>query len=126
MVFLMKIVWGLISRPDDLWANVLITKYLNRGSKGYTLKRQKAYSTVWRGVLNVWQETLNGIQWNIRDGKNTKLWIDIWLDSGVSLIDFAANIQGLDISNSVSDFCLADGSWDFPKLESCLPSDLVM
>ncbi|CAN1849498.1 Putative ribonuclease H protein At1g65750 [Linum perenne] len=44
-VFLMKIVWGLISRSDDLWASDLITKYLNRSSQGFTLKRQNGYST---------------------------------------------------------------------------------
>ncbi|CAN1819379.1 Putative ribonuclease H protein At1g65750, partial [Linum perenne] len=32
---------------------------------------------------------------------------------------------GVNSSNSVSNFCLADGSWDFPKLETCLPSALV-
>ncbi|CAN1755653.1 Putative ribonuclease H protein At1g65750 [Linum perenne] len=42
------------------------------------------------------------------------------------LIDFALNIQGVNPLISVSDFCLPDGSWDFRKLENCLPSDLVL
>ncbi|CAN1120273.1 Putative ribonuclease H protein At1g65750 [Linum perenne] len=39
--FLMKIVWGLISRPNDLWASVMATKYFNKESRGFSLKRRK-------------------------------------------------------------------------------------
>ncbi|CAN1846003.1 Putative ribonuclease H protein At1g65750 [Linum perenne] len=69
---------------------------------------------------------MNGLQWSIRDGKGTKFWTDVWLDSGATLIDFALNIQGVNSNASVSDFCLPNGSWDFPKLDSCLPSALVL
>ncbi|CAN1152715.1 hypothetical protein LINPERHAP2_LOCUS18933 [Linum perenne] len=92
---------------------------------GYALNAG-GYSATWRGVLSVWGETLNGMQWSIRDGRRTKLWTYVWLDSGVTLIDFATNIQGVNPTNSVSDFCLANGSWDFPKLKSCLPSVIVL
>ncbi|CAN1120274.1 Putative ribonuclease H protein At1g65750 [Linum perenne] len=124
--FLMKIVWGLISRPNDLWASVMATKYFNKESRGFSLKRRKGNSNVWRGVLSVWEEAHNGLQWSIRNGRNTKFWTDVWLDSGDSLIDFGNNIQGVDPQCYVADFCLTNGSWDFPKLESCLPHDLVL
>ncbi|CAN1845379.1 hypothetical protein LINPERHAP1_LOCUS37823, partial [Linum perenne] len=76
-------------RPDELWAKVLITK-------GFTLKRQKVHSAVWRGVLSVWNDTLNSLQWSIKDGKRTKFWTDVWLDSRISLFDYANNIQGVE------------------------------
>ncbi|CAN1782978.1 Putative ribonuclease H protein At1g65750 [Linum perenne] len=37
--FLMKIVWGLISHPSDLWERVLISKYLKKSADGYVLAR---------------------------------------------------------------------------------------
>ncbi|CAN1788613.1 Putative ribonuclease H protein At1g65750 [Linum perenne] len=124
--FLMKIVWGVFSRPDELWVKILLTKYMKQGTNGLCLKRRSGYSATWRGVLSVWNEKMNGLQWSIRDGRSTKFWTDVWLDSGATLINFALNIQGVNPDASVSDFCLTNGSWDFPKLETCLPSTLVV
>ncbi|CAN1813247.1 hypothetical protein LINPERHAP1_LOCUS26817 [Linum perenne] len=90
--FLMKIAWGVFSRPGDLWVKVLLTKYMKQSVNGMCLKRRSGYSAIWRGVLSVWEETLNELQWSIRNGRRTKFWTDVWLDSGVTLIDFALNI----------------------------------
>ncbi|CAN1836022.1 Putative ribonuclease H protein At1g65750 [Linum perenne] len=38
--FFMKIVWGLISRPTELWAKVLVSKYLKTTDHGFTLARK--------------------------------------------------------------------------------------
>ncbi|CAN1790174.1 Putative ribonuclease H protein At1g65750 [Linum perenne] len=69
---------------------------------------------------------LRGVRCCIRDGRRTNFWTDAWLDSGVTLREFAGNNQGVVLSNSVSDFCLTNGAWDIPKLVSCLPPDLVL
>ncbi|CAN1808124.1 Putative ribonuclease H protein At1g65750 [Linum perenne] len=124
--FLMKVAWGVFSRPDELWVKVLLTKYMKQSVNGWCLKRKSGHSATWRGVLSVWEATLGGLQWSIRDGRRTKFWTDTWLDSGVTLIDFALNIQGVNTSSSVSDFYLANGNWNFQKLESCLPASLVL
>ncbi|CAN1165449.1 Putative ribonuclease H protein At1g65750 [Linum perenne] len=50
---------------------------------------------------------------------------DRWVDSGAILIDHATNLQGVDSTLSVSDFCLNNGMWDFPKLRECLPESVV-
>ncbi|CAN1129075.1 Putative ribonuclease H protein At1g65750 [Linum perenne] len=94
-------------------------------NNGYMLARTKGFSSVWRGIMKVWQDTQNGIHWSIRDGRNTKFWTDRWLDSGVVLIDHAISIQGVDPSCSVLDFC-SDGSWNLQKLRSYLPENLVL
>ncbi|CAN1852210.1 Putative ribonuclease H protein At1g65750 [Linum perenne] len=122
----MKISWGFISRPDELWSKVLITKYLDTTRQGFVLKSKSGYSAVWRGVLSIWKDMLNGAQWSIRDGKSTRFWTDIWLDSGVPLIDQAFDIQGVNPAASVCDFCSLDGAWDFRKLESCLPLEIFL
>ncbi|CAN1766326.1 Putative ribonuclease H protein At1g65750 [Linum perenne] len=124
--FLMKIVWGLLSKPTDLWAQVLLTKYMIRTDEGWRHKRQSGFSAAWRGMLSVWGDTTNGLQWSIRDGRRTKFWTNIWLDSGATLIDFASNIQGVNPLCSVSDFCLPDGSWDFQRLSCCLPPEIIL
>ncbi|CAN1824589.1 Putative ribonuclease H protein At1g65750 [Linum perenne] len=51
--------------------------------------------------------------------------MDQWIDCGAVLIDHAINLQGINSSLSVSDFCLNNGSWDLPKLREVLPENVV-
>ncbi|CAN1756343.1 Putative ribonuclease H protein At1g65750, partial [Linum perenne] len=124
--FLMKIVWGLIARPDELWAKVILNKYLDTTGHGFILKRKIGYSAVWRGILNAWNDTLKGVQWSIQDGTRTRFWSDVLLDSDITLIDHALDSKGINPSASVLYFCSSNGVWDIRKLESCLPIDIVL
>ncbi|CAN1130300.1 Putative ribonuclease H protein At1g65750 [Linum perenne] len=124
--FLMKIVWGLITRLTELWAKVLISKYLKNTPNGYTLARKTGFSSIWRGVLKVWPLVLDGTRWSIRDGRKTRFWTDRWLDSGITLMDHAINFRDVDSSLPVSHICSEPGVWNFDFLCSVLPSDVVM
>ncbi|CAN1778662.1 Putative ribonuclease H protein At1g65750 [Linum perenne] len=123
--FLMKLVWSLVSCPEELWAKVLITKYMTRTENGYMLARKKGFSNAWSGIMKVWDHAHNGIHWSVRDGRNTKFWTDRWIDSGVVLIDHAISLQGVNSSLSVSNFCLND-YWDLQKLRCVLHENFVL
>ncbi|CAN1188123.1 Putative ribonuclease H protein At1g65750, partial [Linum perenne] len=123
--FLLKLVWNLISRPNELWAKVLISKYMILTENGYMLACSKGFSLVWRSIMKVWNDTPNGIHWSIRNGKNKIFLTDRWVDCGTVLIDHALDLQGVVSSISVSDFYLNDGSWDLPKLREVLPENVV-
>ncbi|CAN1788669.1 Putative ribonuclease H protein At1g65750 [Linum perenne] len=124
--FLMKIVWGLVSRPTELWAKVLISKYLKRTDNGYILARKKGFSAVWRGVLKAWPLVTNGIHWSIRDGRNKHFWTDRWVDSGVVLADHALDIRRVESSLLVSEVCSEPGVWNVDFLLHVLPYNIVM
>ncbi|CAN1798940.1 Putative ribonuclease H protein At1g65750 [Linum perenne] len=103
--FLMKIVWGLLKNPSDLWAKVLIAKYLKKTPEGFVLARKIGFSAIWRGILKVCQNVVNGLQRSIGDGRGTRFWTDRWVDGGVVLIDHALNIQGVNASICVAEAC---------------------
>ncbi|CAN1792677.1 Putative ribonuclease H protein At1g65750 [Linum perenne] len=124
--FLMKIVWGLIHNPSELWAKVLIAKYLKKTADGYVLARKSGHSAIWRGVLKVWPSVVNGLQWSIGDGRKTRFWTDRWLDSGELLIDHALNLQGVDASLIIVDVCLDNGDWNTDFIFSMLPFNVAM
>ncbi|CAN1127155.1 Putative ribonuclease H protein At1g65750 [Linum perenne] len=124
--FLMKVAWNIITRPEELWVKALVSKYLIRNSVGFTLRSNSGFSSLWRGVMKVWNHTLNGIQWSIKNGKKTNFWKDRWLDSGDILFEHAKDIQGVDLSLAVSDFVLDNGMWDLNKLSDCLTNDAVL
>ncbi|CAN1830416.1 Putative ribonuclease H protein At1g65750 [Linum perenne] len=126
MAFLIKIAWGILSRPTELWAKVLVSKYLKKTDNGFVLARKRGFSTVWRGVLKAWPLVVNGLHWSTRDGGNTRFWTDRWVDSGVVLVDHALNIQGVDSSLLVAQACSEPGLWNFDFLTSVLPREIVL
>ncbi|CAN0920858.1 Putative ribonuclease H protein At1g65750 [Linum grandiflorum] len=67
-----------------------------------------------------------GTQWALRDGRLTRFWTDRWLDSGITLIDHALNIQGVSSSSTVADFVLENGEWNSDLILSCLPYQVAL
>ncbi|CAN1788892.1 Putative ribonuclease H protein At1g65750 [Linum perenne] len=124
--FLMKIVWGLVSRPTELWAKVLISKYLKKTDNGFVLARKKGFSAIWRGVLKVWPLVSNGLHWSIRNGRNTHFWTDRWVDSGILLADHALDIRRVESSLLVAQVCSDSGAWNVDFLLAVLPYNIVM
>ncbi|CAN1128017.1 Putative ribonuclease H protein At1g65750, partial [Linum perenne] len=119
--FLIELVWGLMKNPSSLWARVLISKYMARTSNGYALARKSGFSATWRGLIKVWPDVKNGLQWSIINGKNTKFWTDRWVENCIILADHALNIHELDPSLFICDVCLDNGCWNFDFLSTVLP-----
>ncbi|CAN0826662.1 Putative ribonuclease H protein At1g65750 [Linum grandiflorum] len=126
MAFLMKVAWGILTRSDELWVKVLLSKYLRKTDMGYIPARSSGFSAAWRGILKAGPILNNGIQWAIRNGRLTKFWTDKWLDSGLILIDHALNIQGVSSDSCVADFVLDCGSWNTTLISSCLPAHIAI
>ncbi|CAN1188831.1 Putative ribonuclease H protein At1g65750 [Linum perenne] len=118
--FLMKLVWGVLSRPDELWVKVLASKYLKHTNTGWVPARKTGLSPVWREMLKVWNYVEDGLQWSIRDGKGTRFWLDKWVNDGTVLIDQALNITRIDPTLTVSDCCNSDGTWNMDLLHATL------
>ncbi|CAN0883999.1 Putative ribonuclease H protein At1g65750 [Linum grandiflorum] len=126
MAFLMKVAWGLLTRPEELWAKVLLSKYLRKTDGGYVSARASGFLAVWRGILKAGPLLNKGTQWAIRNGRLTRFWTDNWLDSGITLIDHALNIQGVSSFSTVADFVLENGEWNSDLILSCLPYPVAL
>ncbi|CAN0925668.1 Putative ribonuclease H protein At1g65750 [Linum grandiflorum] len=126
MAFLMKVPWGLFTRPDELWAKVLLTKYLWNSANGYVGVKTKSFSAIWRGIQPAGPTLNKGSQWAIRNGAQAKFWTDKWLDSGIILINHAIDIHGVSINSPVKDFVLYNGLWNYSSISACLPSPIAL
>ncbi|CAN0903682.1 Putative ribonuclease H protein At1g65750 [Linum grandiflorum] len=122
----MKVSWGLLTLPDELWAKVLLSKYLRKTDEGYISARTSGFSAVWRGILKAGPLINKGTQWALRDGRLTRFWMDRWLDSGITLIDHALNIRGVSSSSTVADFVLENGERNSDLILSCLPYQVAL
>ncbi|CAN1815834.1 Putative ribonuclease H protein At1g65750 [Linum perenne] len=123
--FILKIAWGILKRPNELWADVLLTKYMKRTPQGLIQRGTKRFSNLWRGVKEVWHYLNLGLQWSIGDGLATSFWYDTWIDSGQRLANSALNQGNINSSDKVADFCSVSGGWDVDKIQSAISTDAV-
>ncbi|CAN1794777.1 Putative ribonuclease H protein At1g65750 [Linum perenne] len=87
--FLMKVVWGILTKPDEMWASSIISKYLIRNSVYFTLKRKSGFSSLYQlGDDSIsWGLETSGrfsvktayllVKEIAEDGNNTK-WKKVW------------------------------------------------
>ncbi|CAN1860132.1 Putative ribonuclease H protein At1g65750 [Linum perenne] len=123
--FILKLAWGILKSPNELWAELLLTKYLKPTPGGLVPRATKRLSSLWRGIRDVWPVLNDGLQWSIRDGKSTSFWMDKWLDNGQRLCDLAIQQDYVNRNEKVDAFCTIDGNWDFDRLMVVLPQPVV-
>ncbi|CAN1138897.1 Putative ribonuclease H protein At1g65750 [Linum perenne] len=117
----MKLAWNLLKHPKELWAEVIISKYMKKVNGSLVPRGSKRFSPLWRGIRDAWEPMNKGIQWSLNNGRDTRFWDDCWLDSGVRLGDGISNqVMGAE-SDKVADFVLDSGAWDIQRLEAILP-----
>ncbi|CAN1764375.1 Putative ribonuclease H protein At1g65750 [Linum perenne] len=123
--FILKLAWGILKKPKELWAGLLLTKYLKPTENGLIPRGTKRFSNLWKGIKLVWPFLNLGLQWSIGDGKSTSFWTDIWLDSGQRLIDHVIPQSGFNVTDRVVDFRDSAGTWDLGKLQQVLPIHML-
>ncbi|CAN1123547.1 Putative ribonuclease H protein At1g65750 [Linum perenne] len=122
--YLMKLVWGLIKKPSELWADLLISKYMKRTSAGLIPRKSTRRSSCWKGISDNWELFRGGLRWSIRNGRKTNFWRERWLDSGV-IIGEQINPPAGHEHGAVADYCDVKGDWDIRKLQHILTPPLL-
>ncbi|CAN0880333.1 Putative ribonuclease H protein At1g65750 [Linum grandiflorum] len=122
--FLMKLIWGMMKRPSELWVEVLKTKYLRQTSVGLAPYKTKRVSLLWCGLNDCWPLFAEGLSWGIRNGQRVNFWREKWMDGGLVLGDLV-DIPPADSNCMVADFCTPEAGWDVARLQRLLPPDLV-
>ncbi|KAF7804601.1 putative ribonuclease H protein At1g65750 family [Senna tora] len=123
--FMMKVGWRMISHKEMLWCQVLRAKY--KCGDGIiptvTSKKGANVSRLWRGVTKQWGSVLNGLEWRLGNGSDTKFWHDRWVNGCDALINYAfASPSSVAINDTVAAFTTASGEWDWSKFEYLLPA----
>ncbi|CAN1144211.1 Putative ribonuclease H protein At1g65750 [Linum perenne] len=125
--YMMKLGFLFLSKPDELWVQVLQAKYFKDEEAEFRVKFTSSKSAIWRGILAVWPKMTEGVRSGLRNGRGTLFWTSRWIDSGERLIDFILpGAPDPDFEASAADFCTPSGKWNFPLLRTLLPEDLVL
>jgi hypothetical protein len=73
---LSKWIYKLERGDDTLCCNLLRRKYLKR--KGIYNCKNKSGSQFWKGLLSIKDKLSRGMSYIVRDGQNTRFWMDVW------------------------------------------------
>ncbi|KAE8722432.1 hypothetical protein F3Y22_tig00013960pilonHSYRG00052 [Hibiscus syriacus] len=84
--FLKKIACNLVLYPNQLWAQVLGTKYKWNDMVREDISRKK-YSRLWRGISLIWNDVRSSLTWIIRNGNSIDFWKEPWLSDNEPLIN---------------------------------------
>jgi ribonuclease HI len=122
--FLMKILWNLIHKPDDLWCKVLLSKYGRNNDVSSSCSSQPYDSPLWKALSKVWHNFQRHVVRQIGDGRNTNFWLDKWVPHNVELLPSASS-DHIDTTLSVRDVLNQDGYWDVRFLSENLSNDIV-
>lgn len=95
---LAKQCWRLITEPNTLWPTILKARYFPNCSF-LEAKRGRRASWLWSSLLVGRDILLRGAHWQIRNGREVRVWIECWLPS-LPLSSVPVKTRGLGIFHS--------------------------
>jgi len=123
--FLMKMLWNLITKPNDLWCKVLYSKYGRNKDLRVAIDSKSYDSPLWKALTGIWKQFQQNIVWQLGNGNNINFWMDKWAPNGTSLMSIT-NQTFIDTTLHVRDVVTPSGEWDFNFLTSNLPSTFAL
>lgn len=113
-----KIAWGLINRPNDLWAQVLINKYKGRWKEDWKLSVKQGDPWLWNAITGAWNEISQWMGWGIGNGCHIKFWQDRWIFGKSLCKDLGVgSIPEVELNRPLRDFILESGNWNWSAFE---------
>ncbi|KAH9673090.1 reverse transcriptase domain-containing protein [Citrus sinensis] len=124
---LMKLGWSLLVNSNSYWAQVLCSKYGFDPTTMSTSLPTKYGSYLWKAIGRVWPKVLQGLRWNVRDGKRIRFWQNAWVaDVGPFFHLAVAPIPEAILHDWVADAISFDGSWNWSRFGFLLPHNVVL
>ncbi|XP_027120509.2 uncharacterized protein [Coffea arabica] len=109
--------WWNLRAGTSLWAEFMRAKYC-KGQHPCQVEIKRQDSMTWKRMVNISRQTELSMVWLVKGG-SCNFWYDNWLGSG------ALCLKVLVISElSFRDF-ISNGSWDWQRLRSVIPAELI-
>lgn len=105
--FIMKLCWGLITKPDALWVKCLKSVYECGEHTIPQVAKKRTNSPTWQTITSVWGKFLKVIGSKLHNGKGTRFWWDMWTNLEKPLIEYVThNHERINHEAFVADFVL--------------------
>lgn len=87
--FMMKLGWGVLTKPGELWVQVLRGKY-DRGYVGLLQEKMSPTdSCIWKAIAAVWPSIMSNIFCSFGDGSVVQFRTHLWVNDSTRLTDAA-------------------------------------
>ncbi|CAL1384036.1 unnamed protein product [Linum trigynum] len=122
---LAKGAWKLATGDSTLWVQVMRNKYGGQRQGLQILRKTKGGSFAWNSFTQTVDLLRKGAAINVKNGKLTKFWIDIWAMQ-VPLLEVTTMEVPVEVRNkSVADYWEEEGGWRFEDFEGYLPPEVI-
>lgn len=119
--FLMKIDYNLIRKPEQLWVQVIGSKYKWKGKAPIVVQVGNA-SQLWKCICRIWSKVWE----NVGKGLDSDFWRDTWVKEWGPLINVCTQPEIIPIEHvSVMEMVLPSGDWKWELIKDMLPPPVV-
>ena len=123
----MKLAWGIIFSPNNLWVQVLISKYKVDPYNLPLVLPIHYGSHLWKSLGQVWSEALASRRWSLGDGQYAHFLWDLWVTDTVPLIAYATNTIHMGILDcKVADLVYVNEAWCWSRFDRYLPNHIIL
>jgi hypothetical protein len=74
--YVMKLGWGIIHDNNNLWADVLRSKYVKTQDRIPQVQAKGKDSPLWKTICKVWPQVIEGLGWSVGNGVEVRFWKD--------------------------------------------------
>jgi len=82
-------------------------------------------SSLWKNIVNLWQEAQRNILWTVGDGKSVDAWNDVWIEPNLQIKDMNLVILNELMAVKVADLVNDEGDWRWELLNAWLPLEVL-
>ncbi|CAL1371641.1 unnamed protein product [Linum trigynum] len=124
LAMLAKSAWRLLQEKDNLWRQLLLSKYGGQRTGLDVLRKNQGSSFTWSSFSKAADLLKQGCAWNIKNGKKTKFWCDPWILQVPLKEVMTGDLSGEAEEAVVADFVRDDGSWRTELFSNLLQPDI--
>lgn len=124
--FLLKLGWQVLTKPNELWVQVLWSKYGRSTSAKREFICKDTDLHLLKNIAQLWSIISNNIKYEVGNGQEVLFWTDLWLFGNSSLEDRCLASASLPEKNVPGqDVVRPNGEWDMDKFRNFVPIDII-
>lgn len=123
LAFLAKLGWCLVTKKDNEWAKVIISKYMHDNTDLSKLTNKRNASHIWQGMVKGTTILAKGAKRYVNNAHDTKFWLDKWCENFPLLEVAQKHITNPNLQASVAEYWDRDRGWKWQKIKGIIPPE---
>ena len=126
LAFMAKLRWRLLLAKNELWAQILHSKYVKRNLEVSKIKKKRKSSNAYQGSVVAKSIIKKGMKSKVYNGKNTLFYRDKWLENSLLLDSTLKDIILEESYKTVEMYWSGQGGWVWEALQGKPPPQILL